>query len=62
MVSKPGLSDYGLLKKSLEKLPKKKGEPLGRLSRSSGCIYLSKYSMMGMRGVTPYLAFLMKIL
>lgn len=40
---------------------KKKGEPLGRLSRSSGCIYLTQYIIMGMGCVTPYLRKYLKI-
>ncbi|WP_155960472.1 hypothetical protein [Fischerella sp. PCC 9605] len=41
----------------------KKREPLGQLSRSSGCIYLTYYTMLGMWGNTPQLTlFVLKVL
>ncbi|GAA6617180.1 hypothetical protein NUACC26_029900 [Scytonema sp. NUACC26] len=35
----------------------KKREPLGQLSRSSGCIYLSQYIIFALRGKTPHVSF-----
>ncbi len=39
----------------------KKGEPLQRLSRSSGCIYLSQYTALGMGGNAPNILFSVKV-
>jgi hypothetical protein len=38
-------------------MPKKKREPLGQLSRSSGCIYLTQYISFAVRGKTPHPVF-----
>ncbi len=43
-------------------LGKKKGEPLGQLSRSSGCIYIPEYITNGMGGVTPLFRFLCEVI
>lgn len=43
---------FGIL--SAKFLAQKKGELLRQLSRSSGCIYLTQYTILGVRGNQPF--------